>query len=222
LASQIGESPELSRVLAGVATAYLNKGDLTTAVEVAQDALAAAERTGDAADLLSAHSQVGFPLVFQGHLSRALAHFERTVELYNPTEHGSLAYTIGFDYGSNANAYAAFCHVYRGHADRARALSEAAVALARRVEHPLSLEHALLFAGIIHRDCGQIDRAREYAEEVVDIAERLGFPFYLRLGRWLRGSVRVESGEGEVGIAEMQQAIVELAALGSGGSERRG
>ena len=47
LASQIGESPELPRVLAGMAAAYFVKGDLATAAEVAQEALAAAERTGD-------------------------------------------------------------------------------------------------------------------------------------------------------------------------------
>ena len=48
------------------------------------------------------------------------------------------------------------------------------------------------------------------------LAEQLGFPFYLGLGRVLRGWARVESGEGEAGIAEMQQAMVELARIGSG------
>ncbi len=36
------------------------------------------------------------------------------------------------------------------------------------------------------------------------------------IGRVLRGWARVESGEGEAGIAEMQQALVELARIGSG------
>ena len=48
------------------------------------------------------------------------------------------------------------------------------------------------------------------------LSERLGFPLWLGLGRVLRGWARVESGEGEAGIAEMQQAMVELAGLGSG------
>jgi len=47
-------------------------------------------------------------------------------------------------------------------------------------------------------------------------AEELGFPFYLEWGRVLRGFARVQSGEGEAGIAEMQQALVELAGIGSG------
>ena len=48
------------------------------------------------------------------------------------------------------------------------------------------------------------------------LAEQLGFPWYLGLGRVLRGFARVESGEGEAGIVEMQQAMVELVGIGTG------
>jgi tetratricopeptide (TPR) repeat protein len=216
LASQTGESPELHRVLVEMAGAYYVKGDLATAAEVAQEALAVAERTGDAIDLLSAHHQVGVPLLYQGHLSPAIQHFEQSIKLYNPSEHGSLGYAVGLDRGISAHAFAAWCHVCRGHPDRALALSEAAVALAKRVEHPLSLAHALFFAAIVHLLRGERDRARARAEEVVVLADQLGFPFYLGLGRCLRGWARVESGEGEAGLAEMQQAMVELAGIASG------
>jgi predicted ATPase len=216
LASQIGESPELPRVLAGMAGAYYAKGELATAAEVAQEALAAAERTGDAFDLLSAHFVAGPPLFFQGHFSRALHHFEHNIKLYNPSEHGPLAYAVGYDSGVLAHAYAALCHGYLGHPDRAMAVSEKAVALARRVEHPLSLAFALYFAGLVHIARGETDRMRERAGEVVDLAERLGFPLFLGMGRFLRGLARVELGEGEEGIAEMQQAMVELARIGTG------
>jgi len=256
LAAQIGESPELPRVLVGVATAYLMKGDLATTAAVAQEALIVAERTGEAFDLLSAHFLVGAPLFYQGHLattaavaqealivaertgeafdllsahflvgaplfyqgdfSRALQHFEEGIKSYNPSAHGSLAYALGLDRGVGAHAYAAWCHVYRGHPDRALALSEAAVALAQRVEHPLSLANALFFAGVVHLQRGELDRTRERTGELVGLAEQLGFPFWLGLGRVLRGRARVESGEGEAGIAEMQQALVELARIGSG------
>ncbi len=83
------------------------------------------------------------------------------------------------------------------------------------MEHPQSLAHAVFFLGAVHADRGDPGRARERAEEVVALAERLGFPFYRGLGRFLRGGARVDSGEGEAGIAEMQQAMVELAAIGN-------
>src|SRR5262245_36983187 len=144
LASQIGESPELPRLLVGVAMAYYAKGDLATAAEVAQAALAPAERTGEAFELLSAHYQVGQALLFQGHFSWALQHFQYGMKVYNPSEHGSLAYTVGFDRGVSAHAQATQCHLYLGHPDRALALSEKAVALAKRVEHPISRARSLV------------------------------------------------------------------------------
>jgi hypothetical protein len=59
----------------------LSKGDLATATEVAQEALAAADRTGDAFDLLSAYHVAGVPMFFQGNFSRALQRFEQGIEL---------------------------------------------------------------------------------------------------------------------------------------------
>jgi predicted ATPase len=66
LASQIGEAPQLPRALVGLAATYFVKGDIPTAAEVGQEALAAAERTGDPFDLISSHYLVGLPLLSQG------------------------------------------------------------------------------------------------------------------------------------------------------------
>jgi predicted ATPase len=216
LASQVGELPELPRVLAGMAAVYLVKADLATAVEVGQAALAAAERTGDAFDLLSAHYQVAMPLLYQGHFSRALYHFEQSMGLYDPSAHGSVAYTMGIDRGVQAHAFGSQCHVYCGHLDRALVLSETAVALAQRVQHPFSLATAHFSGALTHFERAELDRLRRRADEVVDLAERLGVPFWLGMGRWARGFARVESGEGEAGITEMQQGLVDLAGIASG------
>jgi class 3 adenylate cyclase/predicted ATPase len=216
LVSQIGESPELPRVLVGMSAAHFNKGELATAVEVAQEALAAAKRWGEAFDLLFAHYRVGQSLVYQGRFSRALPHFEQIINLYNPSEHASFAYTAGSDSGVSGRALASWCHVYLGHPARALALSEAAVALAKRVDHPLSLAHALWHAAVVDWQRGDRDRGRERTGELVGLCGRLGFPLYLGLGRFLRSVARVESGEGEAGLAEMQQALGELAGIGAG------
>jgi len=215
LASQIGESPELPRVLVGVADTYLLKGEIATGAEVAQDALVAAERTGDTFDRLSAHEEVGLSLLLQGNFSRALQYFEQSIGLYDPSAHGPQAYTVGFDRGVAARSYVAQCHLFLGHLARALAESEEAVALAQRVEHPLSLSLALFYAGAVHFERGELDRTLERTGALVALAEQLGFPLFLGSGRFLRGRVRVDSGEGEKGVAEMRQARVELARSGS-------
>jgi predicted ATPase len=96
------------------------------------------------------------------------------------------------------------------------ALSEEAVALARRVGHPISLADALQFAESIHFERGELDRTRQCAGELAGLAEQLGFPLYVGIGRFYRGFAQAKSGEGEVGIAEMEQALGELAGIGSG------
>jgi len=216
LASQVGDSSELPQVLARMTTAYFMKGDLETAAEVAQEALAAAERAGDAFDLLSGHYAVAISLLYQGHPSRALYHFEQCVGLYDPRAHGSLAYTLGFDRGVQAHAFASQCHTYLGHLDRALALSEEAVALAQRVQHPFIVAAALHFSGLAHLERGELDRMRERADELADLSVRLGFPYYRGVATFVRGFARVESGEGDAGIAEMLQAMGELAGISSG------
>jgi tetratricopeptide (TPR) repeat protein len=122
----------------GLATAYYTKGDLATGAEVGEEALAAAERTGDPLDLLLAHVVVGFPFFDRGNFSQALNEYEQAIGLYDPSQHASFAPTLGWDRGVHAHAYAAWCHLCLGHHNRALALSEEAVALARRASPAIS------------------------------------------------------------------------------------
>ena len=215
LAAHIGRSSELSRVLAGTADAHCVKGDLATAREIAREAVAAAEHNGDAFDLVVAHHSLAGPLLLQGSFSQALRHCEQAMTLYEPTTHGPLAYTVGHDCGVCAHGYAAICHAYLGDSDRALTMSETAVSLARRVDHLPSLANALFQAGAVHLQRGDLDRIREGAEELIGLGERLALPWYLAMGRLHRSWVRLESSEGEEGLAELQQALAELARLGS-------
>ncbi|HZR79615.1 MAG TPA: AAA family ATPase [Candidatus Binatia bacterium] len=216
LASRIGESPELARVLVGLGTAYFVKGDLATGDEVGQEALAAAERTGDPLDLLLGHVVVGFAFFYRGNFSQALKHYERATEIYDPDEHASFARTLGWDRGVNAHAYLAWCHFYLGHHDRALAMSEKSVALARRVDHPLTLANILLHVSVHHNDRREPDRVLELSGELIGLAEPLGFPMFVGAGKFFRGCARADSGEIAKGIAEMEQALVELAQTGTG------
>ena len=74
LASQIGEAPERARVLAGLALSVSGRVTSRLPSSWRAQALEAAERTGDAFDLLSAHTAAGSALFFQGEFSRSLHH----------------------------------------------------------------------------------------------------------------------------------------------------
>ena len=215
LVSRLGESAGVPEVLFGMALTHLVSGDLVLTAEIAQEALTAAEHNGEAFDLLSAHYMLGLALHYQGEYSRALHHFEHGVELHDPSAHDSIAHLIGFDRGSSAHGYAGLSQLFLGRSDRALARSEEAVALARRLEHPFCLVDPLLTAAAIQFERGELERARLFAEELVGLSERFGFPFYLGIGRLWRGRVRIHLDGAEAGLAEVQQGLADLAAIGS-------
>ncbi|MCZ6714500.1 MAG: hypothetical protein O7B29_11195, partial [Deltaproteobacteria bacterium] len=215
LTSQIGDVPNLSRVLYGLATTYYIKGDLAASADLAKQALEAAERTNDVPPLLAAHQTVGIPLYWQGEFSRALRHFEQVLRLYDPAMHGSLAHEVGTNRGVTSRGYVAWCQIPLGHVDRALTSGQEGVAMAKRVEHPDSLAFALCWLTFVHWMRREPTLTQERAEEAIALAERLGFPMYEGLGRALRGWARSHTGEGEHGVAEIQQALGELAQTGT-------
>jgi class 3 adenylate cyclase/tetratricopeptide (TPR) repeat protein len=215
LASQIGESPELPVVLCGLSSAYFVKGHLATAADLAHDALAAAQRTGGVFALAMAHMRVGQALLFAGRFSMALQHLEHCIEGFGPDAHAP-SVSVGADDHVAAYSEAAWCHLFLGHPDRALTMSQAAVALANRPQHPFSLAFALYYDAFVRSERGELDRVRERDIEIVDLCERFGFPFWAGLLRGLRGFALVRSGEADAGIAEMQKAAAELAAIGGG------
>jgi len=216
LATALGASTELPRVLMGLATVYYVKGDLASGDAVAHETMAAAERTRDPLDLLLAHVVVGFPFFYRGHFARALEHYGRATELYDPDQHASFARTLGWDRGVNAHAYLAWCLLYLGHHDRARAMTEKAIALAKRAEHPLSLANVLLHAAVHYLERRDAERALALSSELIALAEPHGFPMFVGAGRFFRGCAWADSGDDAAGIAEMEAALGELAKIGTG------
>jgi len=215
LASRIGDAPELARVLVGMAQVPFVQGEVTTAAEIGRQALAAAERTGDVFDQLSAHYQIGMAFVCSGRVAPGLRHFEETLALYDPAAHGARANAMDINRGLAARDFVGVAHAHLGHPDRALAVVDRAIELAQHSGHPVNRANALFHAGWVHFERREFDRMRERVEALLDHCERIGLPLYLNLGRVHRGRARVEAGEGEAGVEEMQQSIDELARAGS-------
>ena len=97
-------------------------------------------------------------------------------------------------------------------------MSQEAVALARRVEHPHSLAFALAWAALTHFVRREPGLTQERADEAIALAEELGFPLYLGMARLGRGWARAMAQGGGEAVAEIQQALAELARIGTGGA----
>jgi class 3 adenylate cyclase/tetratricopeptide (TPR) repeat protein len=217
LADQIGDAPELPRVLAGLCLSYFTKGEGAIARELAEQSLSAAERMGDPSDLSYAHVVVGVSLYSHGEFSGARQHLEQTSRLDDASPRVSFvdAGTV-VDLGAGARSFRAFCHWALGQPDRARALSREAALLAQRRKDVNSEALSLLNESELHALRREFALTRERAEEVISLSEKVGFPLYSGVGRIHRGWAVARLGEGEQGVAEMQQGVAEAARIGTG------
>lgn len=216
LAAEIEAAPELPRVIEGMAAATLMKGDVNASLEIGYECLATAEETGDTFDLLISHVCVGTPILFQGRFALALEHLEQAINLYDPTDQPAFGYMVGFDRGIAAHAYAGLCSWYVGQSDRAVALCRKAIELAKRLDHPLTLVNALLQMSLVHYERRDFDAMADTIAELIGTSERFGFPFWRAAGLVFRGITRVNAGESEQGVADMQDALAGLAEMGNG------
>jgi tetratricopeptide (TPR) repeat protein len=202
LCQQVGERPELVRVVIGLSMFYHNRGDLRIATDLAEQAVALAEQAGEAYPVVAAHTRLGITLYTLGEVSRAHEHFEQAIDLYDPVEHRSLASVWGNDWGIFAQGFATLTLFWLGHLDQARRMAREMIELAREGD-PFSLAFALGWASQLHGWLRERDRVREPAEEALAIARERGFPFVLAWATVFRG---VAIG-GSQGLEEIQRGL---------------
>ena len=102
-----------------------------------------------------------------------------------------------------------------GYPAQALQRSQAALALARELEHPYSLVWALSWAAILHWHRHEPDATLEQLEAAVALATEHGFVQWTAQGTILRGRVLVEQGHAAEGIAQIQQVLAAYRAMGS-------
>jgi predicted ATPase/class 3 adenylate cyclase len=215
LCQQLGETPQLFPVLAGLRFFYTVHGEIQTSRELAEQMLRLAQSAEDHGLLLEAHYALAIPLNLLGELLPALEHCEQTIALYDPRAHRSQAFLYGMDAGVTSRSLAAMVLWELGYPDRALERGREALGLAREVAHPFSLAYALVFACIIHLQRGEMQAVLESAEAVIALSREQGFSFWLAEGILLRGQVLTAPGDEESGIAQILEGIAGWRATGA-------
>jgi tetratricopeptide (TPR) repeat protein len=167
------DGPERFQALSGLAIFYRNR-EVTRALELGEQLLAHAERSGETSQLLFAHSTLGVTLHYRGEFSKALAHQEQAIALYDPLEHRALEFVYGLDPGISSLCLSSITLLQLGHPDRAQNRVEEAIELSRTNLHPYSLAYALNWGSIINYVCGRPDRVLRCAEEAIGISAERG------------------------------------------------
>ncbi|MFQ5796557.1 MAG: BTAD domain-containing putative transcriptional regulator [Candidatus Bipolaricaulia bacterium] len=215
LCQQVGETAELWPVLLGLWAFYLMRAELQTALELGEQLLHLAQREQDSVLPVNTHRTLGVALFHQGELASAQEHLEQGIALYNPKDHRTYAL-----YGSGDPEVV--CLTYDGHSlwslgypDQALNRSHEAIALAEELTHLYSLGWALSHAALLHQFRREAQAVQQRAEAAIALSTEHGFSFPLAIGTILRGWALAEQGQGDEGIAQLQQGLTTWRAIGS-------
>ncbi len=131
LCQQVGETPQLFPVLAGLRTFYTGRGELQTGRELGEQLLRLAQSVQDPALLVEAHVALGLPLFLLGELGSAREHFEQAIALYDLRQQRAVRHRYGPDMGVIAFASLAQVLWMLGYPDQARESSREALTRAQ-------------------------------------------------------------------------------------------
>jgi predicted ATPase len=101
-----------------------------------------------------------------------------------------------------------------GEHDAASRYAQEAIALARRLGHPFSEAHALIFAAFVQRTRGDWRDTGSLADQAVTIAREGDFVQLLARARTMRGWAMAQAGEVEEGMAQMREGIAAIRTVG--------
>ena len=213
LCQQLGETPQLFPVLYRLVVFYMNRVELQTPHQLAEQGLHLAQSVQDQSVLSLAHTVLGWTLYYLGNLTSARTHLEQAIALYDSPTHPRPIGTE--DPRVDCFSYTSWTLWYLGYPDQALKRSHEAVALAAGRSYPFTLAIALGFAAWFHllRREGQI--ARERAEAVITLSTEQGFSYWLAYGTLRRGGALILQEQVEEGIAQMQQGLSTYRAMGA-------
>jgi predicted ATPase len=218
LCEQVGEPPQLFRVLWGLWGIYNGRGDHQTMRALGEQLLSLAQRLEVPDLLLEAHHAMWTSLFSGGELAAARMHQEQGLRLYDPQRHRiHAALYSGHDPGVCCRYRAAPALWLLGYPDQAVASSQAALALAQQLAHPHSLQLALYWAAVLHHQRREVSLTQAHAEAAMSMATDQEFPQQVAIAMPLRGWALAASGQGQEGIAQIHQG---LAAYGATSATR--
>jgi predicted ATPase/class 3 adenylate cyclase len=215
LCQQLGETPQRFVALRGLWRVYQNGGRLPLAREVGEQLLSLARCQHDATRRMVAHASLGGTLFYLGEFTPARVNLEQGVALTDPEAQRTLALRYGEAPGVRCLVYATMALWCLGYPDQGLQRSQAACALARELEHPLSLATALFWAARLQLLRGEAQAARDQAEALIALSTVHTLPQYLAQGRFLLGWALAAQSQGEEGVRLLRQGLTDMSATGN-------
>jgi predicted ATPase/DNA-binding SARP family transcriptional activator len=214
LCAHTGEDARLLPVLYGLWVNAFVRARHARVLELGLELRALAERR-DPGVVIVAERAVGWPLFCMGRFAEAREHLDRIPELQHSADQEPLRFLYGQDPAVAGLVTGALALWGCGDDPAADARAEAAIALARRTEHPLTLAYALgagALLGAFRRDA---PAAQARSVEAIAVADEFKFPLWRAWSELALGMAEVLEGDAERAAATLRGALSAARATGS-------
>ena len=213
LCAELGDTPETFPALWGQWGFLVIQGNVQKSLEIGEQLLARAHRSGDPVHLLQAHHALWPTHFFRGEVVASLESMEAGLALYDPIRHPSLASMFG---GHDARicglSFASMSRFVRGYPRQAAESARQVIELAEQLGHPHSLANGYSWVALALGLLGHFELALTTAEASQRVAAEYGFPQWGALGMMAHGSTLAALGQVEEGLIEMRRGLADWGA----------
>ncbi len=217
LCERSGQPQQLFAIMWGTWIWHLVRSDLKLCMQLADEAVALAERVNDPGMLMEALFLPGVTSVFRGDFAAGRAHCTRALSEYDDRERTRFWASItGEDSGVAHRCYLAVAQWHLGHMDQALALNDEAVGLARAIGQPFTLAFALEHRAWLFNQCRMATEALLAAEEEIAIATEQGFAYWLATATLFKADALVLQGQWTEAVPLLLKGLQDLRDTGTG------
>jgi class 3 adenylate cyclase/tetratricopeptide (TPR) repeat protein len=209
LCERLGDEAGLIEALTNLANIRINRLELQSARELAEQALALTAQVDDPGLVARVHYPLGHALYFLGELAASREHSERAVELFGPAPYRNFGEAECARWSA---LFSTLALALSGYPHMALKRSLEVLSAARRSGDPASIGLTLFADAELSRSLGDLGNVLERAEELLALGAEHDMPLLMLFGSCSRGWAFAAQGQVAQGIAELHRARQAMAA----------
>ena len=204
LAKSLARYDALVPIICGLFNNVLARGRVAESLPWAQEMLDAAKAAGNSDLLMTGHGLAGLCYCWAGEFTKAMAHFDDVLRLYEDNTHHHLVDLVSHDPKTSAGVWGSVSAWILGYPDRALRLNDEKDAHARQHGHPIDLGFALCNgAHEFDRRCG-LEELRRRIEECERLGRENSLPVLCAIASDLSAQALIQGGKPAEGIATLK------------------
>jgi predicted ATPase len=208
LSERVGQTPQIFTTMWGNFAFHIVRGDFRICTELADEAMAFAERLNDPGIMMEALFLKGLTRLYRGDFAGARDCCAWALAEFDDRERTAFwAALVGEDAGVTHRCYLALAMWHLGLPNEALHVNEEMLKLARALRQPFSLEYALHHTAWLFQHCRMGMQTHAAAEEQMQIATEQGFLFWHASGTLYSAAGMLLQGWLEPGLQLLRKGL---------------